>query len=707
MRTFSQKQNTTRAGKSENSAMPGRVISGQSSKVQSILHLQRTVGNEAVLRLLQSEPEVTGADFTATTSGRHDFTHIPVNAQEPVRTPPKAGANTSAEILQQKELPENSPAKQQASELRGQPLDESTRMEMESRIGHNFSSVRIHTDGGAAASAHDLRASAYTIGEDITIASGRYRPGTTEGTHLIAHELAHVVQQRRGGAAPVRARGSVHEREADSVADAFVAKAPIPSITQGTSVGLACREESESMSAAHAGGIMGERDSAFILGQRGFEVIIGPAGPGGHQLTASGLDIVAYNPDLDQLWIVDNKASGGTGNVSSATAITNNLKKNLTTAIAHVQGLPDFPNKAKVLQHLGNTLDAVAKGQPIPSKVRLVVTSAGGYHSGISAELKKKGIHFEDFTGTQVRDARRIDIAKAKAQGVSAGRPVTKPSSSPGLPATTANEARPSAQLPGNRGQATVSRGRVRISLGGGWSLAGKIGTGMSAGLTIWDTLSTIDSAMEQIEKAQTGSVAPQVAAAIKMVETTFPSAEGIRNDVLWYSFTASETERKYPEAREWLHNNGVMALMAKGDLLTRMNDELYIVRSYAWDQDKLEREFKEQQEKIEPLMTELRKRIRVLNDIVQDLENILPYMFLSQVTVWGIRTTFWNAAQDLGRLESIASFKHWEYRNGYLDAQEKYRASIEVYNYWEPAFAEIWNRRTRKTASPTTPPDD
>ncbi|HEY5175994.1 MAG TPA: DUF4157 domain-containing protein [Terriglobales bacterium] len=87
----------------------------------------------------------------------------------------------------------------------GQALDPATRAFMESRFGHDFSSVRVHADAAAAASASSLNARAYTAGRDIAFASAEYAPGTAEGGRLLAHELAHVVQQSGGGAVVQRA----------------------------------------------------------------------------------------------------------------------------------------------------------------------------------------------------------------------------------------------------------------------------------------------------------------------------------------------------------------------------------------------------------------------------------------------------------------------------------------------------------------------
>jgi hypothetical protein len=66
--------------------------------------------------------------------------------------------------------------------------------------GPDLGSVRVHTDGRAAASAEALDARAYTVGDQIVFGAQQYAPGTSAGRHLLAHELAHVVQQRGGAA---------------------------------------------------------------------------------------------------------------------------------------------------------------------------------------------------------------------------------------------------------------------------------------------------------------------------------------------------------------------------------------------------------------------------------------------------------------------------------------------------------------------------
>jgi hypothetical protein len=77
----------------------------------------------------------------------------------------------------------------------GQPLAPQTQQFMESRFGHDFSQVKIHTHSQAAASAQAIHARAYTLGQDVVFNTGEYAPDTDSGKHLLAHELTHVVQQ--------------------------------------------------------------------------------------------------------------------------------------------------------------------------------------------------------------------------------------------------------------------------------------------------------------------------------------------------------------------------------------------------------------------------------------------------------------------------------------------------------------------------------
>jgi hypothetical protein len=80
----------------------------------------------------------------------------------------------------------------------GRPLDEATREFFEPRFGRDLSNVRLHTDDRASKSAQAVSALAYTVGNHMVFKTGAFAPQTREGSRLVAHELAHVVQQACG-----------------------------------------------------------------------------------------------------------------------------------------------------------------------------------------------------------------------------------------------------------------------------------------------------------------------------------------------------------------------------------------------------------------------------------------------------------------------------------------------------------------------------
>lgn len=231
-------------------------VTPQSVPQQTLLHLQRTAGNQAALRYLQRKcscggscPDCQGkaglpigpaedsyereADQTAARVMRmgalqRKCAHCEEEEEQARRMQrQEAGAGpASAPPIVHDVL--NSP---------GRPLDGGVRSFLEPRFGHDFSGVRIHTDSRAAESARSVNALAYTVGRDIVFASGQFAPESPDGKRLLAHELTHVVQQQQwggpasmaanpvpGATLPLIASGhSPAEREADLLADRVMA----------------------------------------------------------------------------------------------------------------------------------------------------------------------------------------------------------------------------------------------------------------------------------------------------------------------------------------------------------------------------------------------------------------------------------------------------------------------------------------------------
>jgi hypothetical protein len=82
----------------------------------------------------------------------------------------------------------------------GQPLEKGVRRQMEGSFGANFTGVRVHTDQQADTLNRSLNARAFTVGNDLFFRSGEYKPASSGGQRLLAHELTHTIQQ--GGARP-------------------------------------------------------------------------------------------------------------------------------------------------------------------------------------------------------------------------------------------------------------------------------------------------------------------------------------------------------------------------------------------------------------------------------------------------------------------------------------------------------------------------
>ncbi len=146
----------------------------------------------------------------------------------------------------------------------GEPLSLETRTFMELRFGHDFGRVRVHADTKAAESARSVDALAYTIGQDVVFGAGQFAPGTSAGKRLLAHELAHTVQQ--GSQTNLQNKLAVgeyddkFEKEADKIASQVIDGQPF---TQNISpvqqkAGIVQRV------AIHRGNILDEGDCAHL-----------------------------------------------------------------------------------------------------------------------------------------------------------------------------------------------------------------------------------------------------------------------------------------------------------------------------------------------------------------------------------------------------------------------------------------------------------
>jgi len=256
MRTFAQKPNATQQVTPANCTIRSRAHLTQSRDVNLIYHLQRVIGNQAILRLRQSSARGLNARLTGTVSPHFglDFGRIPVSppregaiqtklaistpgdeyereadriAEQVMRMPEphvqracacggkcpkcqKERPGQELERLQTKRVQASDtgqiaipPIVHEVLAAPGQLLDPATRAFMEPRFGHSFADIRVHADIVAGESARAIGALAYVSGTHVVFAPGQYTPGSDHGLQLLGHELAHTVQQSAPGTGPV------------------------------------------------------------------------------------------------------------------------------------------------------------------------------------------------------------------------------------------------------------------------------------------------------------------------------------------------------------------------------------------------------------------------------------------------------------------------------------------------------------------------
>ena len=316
-----------------------------------------------------------------------------------------------------------------------QPLDASTRSMMEPRFGQDFSQVRVHTDSRAAESAQAVNALAYTVGRDIVFGAGQYAPQSSPGRNLLAHELTHVVQQSQGSGRSDRGLQVQDDDRAEAEAEASAAggQSPVP-VRGRTAIRIA--RQPKPMDPRHARGYGGEQTMGFGYSQeKGWIIIEGPSGSAGHGVTTKGFDGVAYNATADELHLIDNKSLKA-GTVSSATAITKNLEKNLDTLIQKVEGLQDMPSQKRILQLLKEMRANIAKGIKIPKNTKLIVTGEGGQAKAVSGTLQKQGVEFREPGTTDVPSTGKAQ-PKTSGASVNPEKTPTVPTQEGGPPSKT------------------------------------------------------------------------------------------------------------------------------------------------------------------------------------------------------------------------------------------------------------------------------
>lgn len=171
-----------------------------SVQIEKPLRSRASYSNQAILRL--------GPHRVTAESTRGDLS-VPQG-----RCGDRASCSTGGDRDKRRRLPH--PSIDSVLSDPGLPLPPALQQEMGQRFGQDFSQVRIHSGSTAEQSARELNADAYTIGEDVVFGAGQFTPTAPKGRRLIAHELAHVGQNRYGETATPTLEPSCSRAEAEA-----------------------------------------------------------------------------------------------------------------------------------------------------------------------------------------------------------------------------------------------------------------------------------------------------------------------------------------------------------------------------------------------------------------------------------------------------------------------------------------------------------
>jgi len=189
-----------------------------------ILFLQRTIGNQAVQRLVKSG--TLQAKLKIGQPG-DKYEQEADRVADAVMQMPEPGVQRQEEPEEEEEMLQAKATSSNISEVNpnleshiqslkggGQPLSENDRAFFEPRFGRDFSQVRVHTDAQAEEMARAVNARAFTVGRDIVFGGGKYAPDTIRGNRLLTHELTHVIQQSANQRRQTAAGGRLHRSDA-------------------------------------------------------------------------------------------------------------------------------------------------------------------------------------------------------------------------------------------------------------------------------------------------------------------------------------------------------------------------------------------------------------------------------------------------------------------------------------------------------------
>lgn len=184
-------------------------------------------------KLVQEKPEIQKMDapeeeiinkMDASEEKEESIQKMEDQDEEVINKMEEGGEKEDEELVQTKKNSGNQKASSGLSNKiknkagKGKKMSKGTKTEMEASFGKDFGEVNIHTDQDAITMNKELGAQAFTYGKDIYFNSGKFDPKSTQGKHLLAHELTHVLQQKH----------NIQRKEAQTTSQNGVMNSPNP-----------------------------------------------------------------------------------------------------------------------------------------------------------------------------------------------------------------------------------------------------------------------------------------------------------------------------------------------------------------------------------------------------------------------------------------------------------------------------------------------
>jgi len=244
---------------------------------------------------------------------------------------------------------------------------------------------------------------------------------------------------------------------------------------------------------------------------------------------------------------------------------------------------------------------------------------------------------------------------------------------------------------------------KVSFSIKGAWQPSARILQGGAKAKMFLDKLLVIRSSVDEIQRAQAGTIDPAVKAAMDYAKEIFPTADEVSAQEIGL-FLGSE--KKYRAARAWLDQNAQTALREGGKAFDAMGDALDVVYSYEHDLDLLEGYLEFARRDVEPWYEELRGWVSGLHNVAANaLEEAKKYAAVQGLPeiLFMIYQAYFEAGQSLGMLESLLSGRIASYEARRRDSRNARREAIQLFNKWNPQWIKLGRARTGKVPWLTT----